>query len=163
MIAGVDPENGDVLSKEALERKLRIDYENYKANGGELTYEDWLAEGMPEKVVAKGPLDWGGTDPQGLSRKDHVRRHGIDDPSRSTAHGVFNGDPINLTADAWKRAKELGIEPQIQGNRLVYDIPYPNAGIQGGNPGLPGHGQTLNTIRIVTEAGSNRVITAFPR
>ena len=57
----------------------------------------------------------------------------------------------------------MGIQPQQQGNRLVYDIPSPNAGIQGGNPALPGHGQTLNTIRIVTEANSNRVITAFPK
>ncbi len=31
-----------------IERLLKLEYENYKANGGELTYEDWLAQGMPE-------------------------------------------------------------------------------------------------------------------
>lgn len=66
------------------------------------------------------------------------------------------------TEDAWKHAKNTGIKPEIQGNRHVYDVPYPNAGIQGGNPNLPGNGQTLNKIRIVTDSSSNGVITAFP-
>ena len=110
----------------------------------------------------KKPLDWGGVDPKGLSRKDHVKLHGVDDPSRNVPHGVFSSNPINQTADAWKRAKDTGISPVVQGNRRIYDVPTPNAGIQGGNPSLPGHGQTLDTIRIVIEKNSNRVITSFP-
>ncbi|OHT23049.1 hypothetical protein A3Q29_21580 [Providencia stuartii] len=112
--------------------------------------------------IPKGALDWGGIDPKGLSRKDHVRRHGIDDPTRNIPHGVFNDNAINQTANAWQRAKELGIRPQVQGNKWIYEIPSPNAGWQGGNPSLPGHGQALNTIKIATDANSNRVVTAFP-
>ena len=108
------------------------------------------------------PLDWGGEDPNGLSRKDHVRRHGVDDPTRPGPHSVFSQDPINQTADAWGRAKESGLQPTIQGNRRIYDVPTPNAGVQGGNPSVPGHGQSLDGIRIVMERDSNRVITAFP-
>ena len=108
------------------------------------------------------PIDWGGVDPKGLSRKDHVKLHGVDDPSRNVPHGVFSSNPINQTADAWKRAKDTGISPVVQGNRRIYDVPTPNAGIQGGNPSLPGHGQTLDTIRIVLEKNSNRIITSFP-
>lgn len=70
----------------------------------------------PLGLTCRGALDWGGKDPYGLSRKDHIRRNGIDDPTRNVPHGVFNKDVINQTADAWKRAGEQGITPQIQGN-----------------------------------------------
>lgn len=89
-------------------------------------------------------------------------RHGIDDPNRNTPHGVFNNDAISQTEDAWRRASDLKIEPAVQGNRWVYDIPSPEAGWQGGNSSLPGHGSSLNAIRIVTEKNSSKVITAFP-
>ncbi|MEW8537862.1 MAG: RHS repeat-associated core domain-containing protein, partial [Candidatus Thiodiazotropha endolucinida] len=48
VIAGIDPDDGDVLSTEQMERMLRRQYDDYTANGGELSYEDWLAEGMPD-------------------------------------------------------------------------------------------------------------------
>lgn len=112
-------------------------------------------------ITAQGELDWSGTDPHGLSRSDHVKRHSVDNPNRNSKHGVFNGDPIVQAEDAWKHVKSTGMQPQLQGSRHVYDVPSPNAGIQGGNP-KPGHGQTLNKIRIVTDGSSNGVITAFP-
>jgi len=43
-----------------------------------------------------------------------------------------------------------------------FDIPSPEAGWQGGNSSLAGHGSSLNSIRIVTEKNSSKVITAFP-
>ncbi len=114
------------------------------------------------KVVAKGLLDWGGVDRDGLSRKDHVRRHGTDNPNRNVEHGVFSENPINQTTEAWKQAKETGLQPRFEYGKRIYEIPSPNAGVQGGNPSKLGHGQTLNTIRIVMETNSNRVISAYP-
>jgi filamentous hemagglutinin len=35
-----------------MERALKQAYEDYKANGGELTYDDWLAEGSPDATFA---------------------------------------------------------------------------------------------------------------
>lgn len=67
-------------------------------------------------------------DAQGLSRKDHIRRHNVDDPNRNVAHWVFNENGINQTANAWGRSQDMGLQPTIQGNRWVYDVPSPNAG-----------------------------------
>jgi len=43
----------------------------------------------------------------------------------------------------------------------MYEIPSPNAGIQGGNPTRAGHGQVLNTITIFIKPG-NIVKTSYP-
>ncbi|WP_232005293.1 RHS repeat-associated core domain-containing protein [Neisseria animaloris] len=106
-------------------------------------------------------LDWSGVDPHGLSRKDHVRRHGQDDPGRCGPHGVFADDPIEQTEAAWEKAKRDNITPTQQGNRSVYTVPFPEAGLQGGDPSHPNHCGILNNIRIVVENG-NKVIAAFP-
>jgi len=152
------------VAKERLNAfNLRVDeYSTYFVRGANSGFGPavWVHNNCN---IADGPLNWSGTDPNGLTRKDHVRRHGVDDPSRNVPHGVFSENPINQTADAWQRAKDLKIEPTVQGDRLVYEIPSPNAGIQGGNPSLPGHGQTLDTIVIVVEAGNNKIITSFPQ
>ena len=105
-----------------------------------------------------GPIDWSGTDPRFPSRRDHVRAHGVDDPSKSV-HGVFNSNPIHVTQQAWEIARRNGIQPVVDGNRWVYDIPFPNAGWEGGRNGTGGR---LNTVRIVTEAGSRTIVTSFP-
>ena len=153
-----DPQSGSYLASDPI-----------GLNGGETPYAyvhnpmGWVDPfGLSGCNLNKKPLDWGGFDPNGLSRKEHVKLHGVDNPSRNVPHGVFSGDPINQTADAWKRAKEMGLKPKIEGNRRIYDVPTANAGIQGGNPALDGHGQALDAIRIVLEKDSNRVITAFP-
>ncbi len=109
-----------------------------------------------------GPLRWNGArDRHGLTRKDHVRRHGVNDTSRPL-HGVFNDSPISTTQQAWQRVREDGIYPNNKQNSWdndVYDVPMENAGWQGGNQGT---GQQLDTVRIVTRPGTNEVVTAYP-
>ena len=120
---------------------------------------------VPVSHTPSGNLDWSGTDPHGLSRADHVRRHGADDPSRQVPHGVFADEPIKATEDAWGVAKRDGIQPYTEtpGNgNWIYDVPYPDAGIQGGAPGAAAGNPILNMIRIVVKPNSNQVVTAFP-
>jgi RHS repeat-associated protein len=73
IIAGVDPRNGDVHSREAMERALKQAYEDYKANGGDLSYEDWLSEGMPaayDKPIYNSQQIVPGTEINGVPVKD---------------------------------------------------------------------------------------------
>jgi|GEM_PF-3980854 hypothetical protein len=52
------------------------------------------------------------------------------------------------------------IQPIRQKNgNDVYVIPYKNAGTEGGAKGT---GETVNYVRIVTEGGTNKIVTAFP-
>jgi len=113
---------------------------------------------------ARGPLDWGEKDPSFGSRKDHVRKHGVDDPERTVAHGVFNGDPIITTQQAWRRAVENNMKPFQYGaqGRWIYDIPMPSAGKQLGNPLLPGYGNSTSHVRIIVEPNTNRIVTSYP-
>nr|WP_236124192.1 hypothetical protein [Pseudomonas cichorii] len=112
-----------------------------------------------------GNLDWSGVDPKGKTRADHVRLHGVDDPARQVTHGVFAEEPISATEQAWAIAKHDGIKPHIEtpGNgNWIYDVPYPDAGIQGGKPGAAAGNPILNSIRIVVKPNINKIVTAFP-
>ncbi len=53
-----------------------------------------------------GSLDRSDIDPNGHSRTDHVKRHGTDETTRSTPHGVFYENPITATEKAWHIAKK---------------------------------------------------------
>jgi RHS repeat-associated protein len=124
----------------------------------------------PKKKIAvnhkpSGDLDWNGVDKNGLSRADHVERHGVDDPTRNVPHGVFAEKPISATENAWAIAKRDGIAPYVEqpGNgNWIYDVPYPNAGFKGGKPGATDGHPVLNSIRIVVKANTNNIVTAFP-
>ena len=124
----------------------------------------WIDPWGWERCGTSHPLKWNGSrDREGLTRKDHVRRHGADIPGRNVPHGVFSGNPINQTAQAWKIAKEQGVQPVVQPNgNLAYTIPMRNAGIQGGNPAHPDHGKILNNVLIITKPNSNQIVTSYP-
>lgn len=46
-----------------------------------------------------------------------------------------------------------------EGNTDLYIIPYQNAGFAGG---YGGQGNNLNYVAIVTQKGTNNIITGFP-
>ncbi|OOL36198.1 RHS repeat-associated core domain-containing protein [Pseudomonas sp. FSL W5-0299] len=120
---------------------------------------------VPINHKPNGDLDWNGVDKKGLTRADHVRRHGADDPTRPVPHGVFTEEPIKATENAWAIAKRDGITPYVEqpGNgNWIYDVPYPNAGFKGGLPGAADGHPVLNSIRIVVKPNTNNVVTAFP-
>ena len=72
-------------------------------------------------------------------------------------HGVFYGDPIEVTQKAWGNKGD--IIPISDKGVDIYHIYRPNAGYAGG---YAGQGQNLNFVTIITESGTNRIITAYP-
>lgn len=99
------------------------------------------------------------------NRLSHVLAHKADDTSK-LLHGVWSKkmsetDIVQTVDKAWNLAKENNIDGVLQKNgNMVYDIPMGyQVGSQGGKLGK---GQSLNTIRIVTEGKTPEIITAFP-
>lgn len=88
--------------------------------------------------------------------------HGADNPLKPI-QGVFADDPIATTEQAWNQAVQDGIQPTVGNNgNLNYSIPYPEAGLQGGQVGTAAGNPILNAIRIVTEPVGNLLVTSFP-
>lgn len=72
-------------------------------------------------------------------------------------HGVFYGDAKNTIEKAWEnRANGYMI---TSGNKDIYIIPYENVGYAGG---YGGQGNNLNYITIITQKGTNNIISGFP-
>jgi hypothetical protein len=90
-------------------------------------------------------------------------RHGSDRPRR-TIHGVFADDPIATTDQAWDIAVRDGIQPTIDpgSGNWNYRVPFPNAGLQGGQVGDAAGNPVLDKVLISTEPNCNTVTTAFP-
>lgn len=112
-------------------------------------------------VNSKGTsLNWTAVVPKkgkyvGQSREEHVRLHNVDNKTKPL-HGVFNGDGVAITNDAWAKAQSLGLKPDAQGTLVV---PFPNAGISGG---ANGNGSTLNNVTIHVVPNTNNIITSYP-
>ena len=92
----------------------------------------------------------------GETRVEHVKLHESNDLSK-LSHGVFYGNSQNTINNAWKN-KSNGIKIS-EGNTDMYIIPYENAGYSGG---FGGQGNNLNTVTIITQKGTNNIITGFP-
>lgn len=91
----------------------------------------------------------------GETRVEHVKLHESNDLSK-LSHGVFYGNSQNTINNAWKN-KSNGIKIS-EGNTDMYIIPYENAGYSGG---FGGQGNNLNTVTIITQKGTNNIITGF--
>jgi filamentous hemagglutinin len=73
--------------------------------------------------------------------------------------GVFYGDPLLSIENAWSIARQRSIQPVTIGNRDIYIIPRPNSGYAGG---MGGQLENFNHVTIITEAGTNRIVTGYP-
>ena len=73
-------------------------------------------------------------------------------------HGVFCGDAVSTINKAWEN-RTNGYLLTSDGPD-VYIIPFDNAGYAGG---YAGQRNNLKSITIVTEKGTNKIITGFPR
>lgn len=92
----------------------------------------------------------------GETRVEHVKLHETNNLSKSS-HGVFYGNSQSTINRAWQnRANGHMI---TVGNTDIYIIPYENAGYAGG---FGGQGNNLNCVTIVTQRGTNNIITGFP-
>ena len=123
----------------------------------------------PTKPVApKSRLDWDAVVPKkgkykGQSRTEHVRLHNVDNLAKPQ-HGVWVGDGVDLTNEAWARAETLGLKPDTAGNLTV---PMgKTVGHLGGQEGVAaraaGQPTQLTSITIIVRPGTAHLITAFP-
>lgn len=101
-------------------------------------------------------LDWSIVSKRGETRTQHVMNHGQNNLQKPS-HGVFYGDPVSVTNDAW--SNRGNIQPITQNGVDIYQIPRANAGYAGG---YQGQGQNLNYVTIITRQGTNKIITVFP-
>ena len=102
-------------------------------------------------------LDWDAVvSRRGETRKAHVALHEANDLSKPS-HGVFYGDSISTINKVWdNRGNGYMIS---EGNTDLYIVPYQNAGYAGG---YGGQGNNLNYVTIITQKGTNNIITGFP-
>jgi hypothetical protein len=73
--------------------------------------------------------------------------------------GVFYGKPVSAIEDAWSLAQQSGVKPVTVGNRDIYVVSRPNSGYRGG---MGGQLNNLDHVTIITEAGTQRVVTGYP-
>jgi RHS repeat-associated protein len=104
-------------------------------------------------------IDWSRRRGDGDTSEQHVRKHEVDNGTKPK-HGVFADDAIDTTNSAWDRVQSEGIEGTRQPNgNDIYVVPYMEAGLQGGSSG---DASILNNVTIITEGGTNKIVTAFP-
>nr|WP_279613162.1 RHS repeat-associated core domain-containing protein [Burkholderia ubonensis] len=126
-----DPTSGRFVSKDPIGQQGGLNVYQYVPNP--IHWIDPL--GLTSKTPpACGCLDWSRINPKtGETAPEHVMRHGEDIPDRKVPHGVFADDPIATTNAAWDKAVHQRISPTVGPNgNLAYDIPYSEAGLQGG-------------------------------
>lgn len=99
--------------------------------------------------------DWSRTRHDGYTTQQHVELHNVDDLTKPK-HGVFSDDGFTQTNDAWTNKEPPVTQPN--GNDK-YVISSPEAGLEGG---FRGSGDVLNNVTIITEGGTNKIVTAFP-
>jgi RHS repeat-associated protein len=118
-----DPDIGRFISPDPIGLNGGLNLSSYAPNPSKwIDPWGWCPTANPNP---KGPLKWNGfKDRNGLSRKEHVNLHGVDDTSKPL-HGVFNENPINTTQKAWAKAKSEGIQPtqDSPGGNWVYEVP----------------------------------------
>ncbi len=119
-----------------------------------------------KKTKTQEELDFSGTDSAFGSRRQHVNAHGKNSFNKKRGntfgksknyHGVFYGDPIEVTKRAW--ANKHATKVITNGNRDIYHIDCPNAGYIGG---IKGQRQKVDCLTIIMQKNSNQVITAYP-
>jgi hypothetical protein len=113
---------------------------------------------QPTQMEATAPsqvaLDWSSiTGKTGETRPDHVIGQHGDLILQKPSQGVFYGDPVDITNDAWKTVQDQNIAPINVKGADVYVVPRPN---------YSGQRQNLDTVTIITVPGTSKLITAYP-
>lgn len=73
---------------------------------------------------------------------------------------MFDDDPVLTTQQAWQRVQLQGIKPVVQGGTDVYTVPM--EGRVGWQGGAKGSGAALTNVKIFTQRGTTKIITAYP-
>uniref|UniRef100_UPI0011842636 RHS repeat-associated core domain-containing protein n=1 Tax=Paraburkholderia sp. BCC1885 TaxID=2562669 RepID=UPI0011842636 len=142
-----DPHSGRFISKDPIGLAGGINVYAYAPNP--VGWIDPLG-------LTPNTLDWSIVSKKGECRCTHVNKHGVNDLQKKD-HGVFYGDPTSKINDVWN--SKGNIQPINDGSVDIYHIPSQNSGYAGG---YAGQGQNLNYVTVVTQAGTNKIITGYP-
>src|SRR5262249_1219608 len=108
----------------------------------------------------RGALKWTRSSEFGESAYEHVQLHGFNDIAKPI-HGVFEGDPVIATQEAWWKAQASVVSPIPQGVRDVFIVPMGyKVGWQGGATGT---GAALENIVIVVDRATGEIVTSYPK
>jgi RHS repeat-associated protein len=115
-------------------------------------------------TAVTGKLDWTAVVPKkgpykGQSRKDHVGLHNVDNTSKPS-HGVFSGDGVSITNEAWGKAVEAGQKPSPKGQLIV--SMGRKVGRSGGSSAVGKPQKDFTRVKIIVVSGTNNIITAYP-
>ncbi|TWU04874.1 hypothetical protein [Stieleria varia] len=133
-----------------------------ETDDAELTY-GLLREVRPKYFLSPAGLQYTPGSAEG-HRLEHVKRHTVDDPSR-TIHGVFDGGmegAVKTIDRAYVKAKE-GTRTTVEkdGSRTIYTVDMGGRiGYQGGREGNRRRKPMARRVKLVLEG--NLVITAYP-
>ena len=156
----------EAVSIEYLEQPVKVynfgvdDWHTYYVGKqGVLVHNQCQATEVPKTSYGKSSdnLNWDNViGKKGETRVEHVKLHESNDLTKAE-HGVFYGEAKNTIEKAWEnRTNGYMI---TSGNKDIYIIPYENVGYAGG---YGGQGNNLNYITIITQKGTNNIITGFP-
>lgn len=104
-------------------------------------------------------LNWSHVGRDGQNAADHVCNNHSYLKITKEVQGIFYDNPIKATEKAWQTVTEQGINPTKIGHNDVYVVPMPSAGYAGG---YTGQRDEYDYVTLVTKAGTNKVITAYP-
>lgn len=111
------------------------------------------------EAAAIAPLDWSIVSKTGETRAAHINAQHGNLNLQKPFQGIFYGDPVAVTNDAWAIAQTQGIKPITANGVDIYVIPRANSGYAGGYKGV---GDNLNSVTILTEPGTRKIITSYP-
>ncbi|MDR6927579.1 RHS repeat-associated protein [Pseudomonas sp. BE134] len=121
-----------------------------------------VAESSPVAPAPAEDLDWKSVVPakgkyKGQSRVDHVQLHNVDNPAKPQ-HGVFYGDGVDVTNEAWRKAQADGIKPDATG---TLKVPMGKmVGRSGG--GEANLGKLFYNLEMKLVPETNKIITSYP-
>lgn len=114
----------------------------------------------------RGGLLIAGTDPDKMTRLEHIMKHTIDMPQRPV-HGVFiinKAQVIELLDETWVRIQSGALKGDERSGKVAYRYDTGRViGYMGGKKGRRGHNPRLRQVLIVVKKNRSEVVTFFPQ
>lgn len=114
----------------------------------------------------RGGLLIAGTDPDRMTRLEHIMKHTIDMPQRAV-HGVFiinKAKVIELLDETWAKIQSGALNGKERSGKVAYRYDTGRViGYMGGKKGRKGHNPRLRQVLIVLKKNRPEVVTFFPQ
>jgi RHS repeat-associated protein len=170
----ISPEGIPFPGKESYNAK-KLEYEDYRAKGGNLSFMEWVDQGMPE--AGSTPNSGGYT--VSPSRREHILEG--DGPGTGTGHGPNRGNTQGTPPDTWTDDQFINAIERVANGpnsrwRQSTGPGYTNAPVTVGGPASDAPTQNNQgnpirfkvrgrdhgiTIEVIVEPGAGGIITGY--